>query len=116
MLAGKRPHLSPLDATPDLIRATLRSIHRLITRRTLVLLDEAMPKETRDVVLRSAAHFKPFFPEGIEVESPDASALGLKWRAFRSRSGNSYFRTSGLYLILCGWSASVPMRRCLSAS
>ena len=67
-------------------RASLRFVHRRLTSRTLLLLDEGMAPGPKDVVLRAARHFKPFLRNQLDVKSPPMSALTLYWLAFRSRS------------------------------
>jgi hypothetical protein len=54
-----------------------------------------------------------------DISKPRVSALrraSSLWRHAQRRRCNSRERGSGLYLVRCGWSASVPSRRLRSAS
>jgi hypothetical protein len=71
-----RPILAPI----------LRTIHRLVTNDTLVVIDPQMGADEKNTVLRAIAHYRRFFGSDIRVSIPDASSTHIGWKALRSRS------------------------------
>src|SRR5881394_2348313 len=70
----------------SILAPILRSIHRLVTGGTLVLIDPGMSPESKNTVLRSATHYSRFFGNSLIVSSTETSSTQLTWKALRSRS------------------------------